>query len=70
MLSKTEVLAVEPQGTTAAEARALLARVARAFAAKQFKPHRLFSGGHAQTIAAYAWPRRFRFASESDEERL
>ena len=72
MLTTTESLEVEPQGpaTNAPAARALLARVAGAFAEKQFKPHRLFQGGHAQTIAAYAWPRRFRFASESDEARL
>ncbi|MGH9962123.1 MAG: YheT family hydrolase, partial [Pyrinomonadaceae bacterium] len=30
----------------------------------------LFSGGHAQTLAAYAWPRRFRYQPVSDEERL
>ncbi len=53
-----------------AKARVLLARAAQIFAGKTFKPHSLFTGGHAQTIAAYAWPRRFRFASERDEERL
>ncbi|MEP6568313.1 MAG: alpha/beta fold hydrolase [Acidobacteriota bacterium] len=65
-------LPVEPQGptATAAEARALLARVTKVFATKPFRPHRLFRHGHAQTMAAYAWPRRFRFASERDEERL
>lgn len=52
------------------KARALLARARQLFASKTFKPHPLFTGGHAQTIAAYAWPRRFRFASERDEERL
>jgi predicted alpha/beta-fold hydrolase len=52
------------------KARAFLSRVREIFAGKAFKVHSLFSGGHAQTIAAYAWPRRFRFASESDEERL
>lgn len=51
-------------------ARALLARARQIFAGNEFKPHSLFQGGHAQTIAAYAWPRRFRFASERDEERL
>lgn len=50
--------------------RAFLSRVREIFAGKTFKAHSLFFGGHAQTIAAYAWPRRFRFASESDEERL
>jgi predicted alpha/beta-fold hydrolase len=52
------------------KAGAFLSRVREIFAGKVFKAHSLFSGGHAQTIAAYAWPRRFRFASESDEERL
>jgi len=63
---------VEPDhGTHKLEkARAFLSRVRQIFAGKAFKPHSLFHGGHAQTIAAYAWPRRFRFASERDEERL
>ena len=52
------------------KARALLSRAHEVFAAKTFRPHSLFRHGHAQTIGAYAWPRRFRFASESDEERL
>lgn len=52
------------------KARVLISRVQQVFASKPFRPHRLFHGGHAQTIAAYAWPRRFRFASEQDEERL
>src|SRR5258706_9429613 len=63
---------VEPDhGTHKLEkARAFLSRVRQIFAGKAFKPHSLFHGGHPQTIAAYAWPRRFRFASERDEERL
>lgn len=52
------------------KARVLLARAKQIFAIKPFRSHRLFQRGHAQTIAAYAWPRRFRFASEKDEERL
>lgn len=71
MLPETEIVVNrEKSGLAADKARALLARAARAFAANPFKPHRLFRNGHAQTIAAYAWPRRFRFASESDQERL
>lgn len=67
-----EVLAIEREkpGLTADDAHAFLTRVARVFAANSFQPHRLFKNGHAQTIAAYAWPRRFRFASERDQERL
>lgn len=52
------------------QARALLAHVAYTFAAKRFIPHPFFRNGHAQTLAAYAWPRRFRFAPAKDEERL
>jgi predicted alpha/beta-fold hydrolase len=44
--------------------------VARVFEAKPFKPHRLFRNGDAQTLAAYAWPRSFRFYQERDQERL
>jgi len=32
-----------------------------ALGAKPFAPHPLFKSGHAQTIAAFFWPRRFRF---------
>ena len=53
-----------------AEARSFLTRVANIFGEKSFKPHPLFTGGHAQTLAAYAWPRRYRFESLRDEERL
>ncbi len=35
----------------------------------QFQPHPLFRGGHAQTVAGWAWPRRFR-AHPADETRL
>ena len=37
--------------------RASLAHVARALEEKPFRPHPLFSNGHAQTIAGYMWPR-------------
>lgn len=53
-----------------ATAKAFLADVAKAFERSPFKPHRLFQNGHAQTIAAYFWPRRFRFSLQKDEERL
>ena len=71
MLPDTE--AVDERKTAAfvsPEARALLDRVAAALRAKPFKPHRLFQNGHAQTLAAYAWPREFRFHPEADQERL
>ncbi|HJR07032.1 MAG TPA: alpha/beta fold hydrolase [Pyrinomonadaceae bacterium] len=39
--------------------------------AKPFKPHPLFKSGHAQTLVAYAWPRRrTSHALRSDEARL
>jgi len=38
---------------------------------KPFKPHPLFRNGHAQTIAAYAWPRYLTMpAGDPNEERL
>jgi predicted alpha/beta-fold hydrolase len=49
---------------------AFLNRVARLFAAKPFRPHGMFRGGHAQTLAAFAWPRRRKFKSVRDQERL
>jgi uncharacterized protein len=48
----------------------LLSRAASEFAARPFVPHPLFKGGHAQTLAAYAWPRRHQLRNESYEERL
>jgi hypothetical protein len=68
----SEVVEVEREKPRfkAVQALALLARVARAFEAKPFTPHRIFRNGHAQTLAAYAWPRGFRFYSERDQERL
>ncbi len=40
------------------EARARLTEIARLLSTKPFRPHPLFKGGHAQTLAAYAWPLR------------
>lgn len=39
-------------------AQAALDRVASALRAKPFTPHPLFRSGHAQTLVAFAWPRR------------
>src|ERR1700730_13086547 len=55
---------------TESGAREFLSRVGHVFQTKPFQPHRLFAGGHAQTLAAYAWPHRYRFEPASDEERL
>lgn len=63
---------VEPDNArlTSDKVRVFLGTVARKFAANPFKPHRLFRNGHAQTLAAYCWPRSFRFQPERDEERF
>jgi predicted alpha/beta-fold hydrolase len=55
-----------------AEVREFLSNVSRTFEEKPFKVHSLFTGGHAQTLGAYAWPRRYRFQrfSNLDEGRL
>jgi predicted alpha/beta-fold hydrolase len=52
--------------------RAQLAKIKRAFASKPFTPHSLFRNGHAQTLAAYAWPRRKRLlrAHHADQARM
>ncbi|HKO63144.1 MAG TPA: alpha/beta fold hydrolase [Pyrinomonadaceae bacterium] len=50
--------------------RAFLSRVKTVFLNHSFRPHGWFNGGHAQTLAAYAWPRAYRFRSVRDEERL
>ena len=54
------------------DARAGMAEIARAFSAKPFRPHPLFRSGHAQTLAAYLWPRRRALlaGAAADEERL
>ena len=41
------------------------------FAAKPFEPHAAFKSGNAQTLAAWAWPRPYRFRQRpQDEDRL
>jgi predicted alpha/beta-fold hydrolase len=54
---------------TEQSAKQFLANVAAAFARKPFRPHRLFTSGHAQTIVSYLWPRR-RSLKVEDEQRL
>ncbi|HEX3282268.1 MAG TPA: alpha/beta fold hydrolase [Pyrinomonadaceae bacterium] len=49
---------------------AFLSNVAQQFETKPFQPHRVFRGGHTQTLAAYAWPRRHKFKAVSDQERI
>jgi predicted alpha/beta-fold hydrolase len=51
--------------------RTLISNVAEKFRQSPFKPHAIFSGGHAQTLAAYAWPRRYRLQrAPVDEQRM
>lgn len=54
---------------SAATAKAFLSTAARYFARNPFTPHSLFRNGHAQTLAAFAWPRPYRFGAPKDEER-
>ncbi|HEY0546128.1 MAG TPA: alpha/beta fold hydrolase [Pyrinomonadaceae bacterium] len=54
-----------------AAATFLLREIACTLEAKPFRPHPLFVGGHAQTLASYAWPRHFGMrALRHDEQRL
>src|SRR5918997_772786 len=56
-------------GNTVREADALLLQgVAGMLAARPFRSHPLLRGGHAQTIARWAWPQRYR--AGLDETRL
>ena len=52
--------------------RTFFAAVIATFSRKSFRSHPVVSGAHAQTLAAYAWPRRRRLSSTvvNDEERL
>lgn len=52
-------------------ARVSLESISRALSERPFEPHPLFVNGHAQTLVAYAWPRRFQLrAHRLDEERM
>lgn len=63
----TQAAAHTPAG---ANPRASLDKIARALAERPFVPHPLFVNGHAQTLAAYVWPRRFQLRGHRlDEER-
>lgn len=53
------------------EIQHFLSQVSGIFARRPFRAHRVFSGGHAQTLAAYAWPRPYRLRTgPQDEQRL
>lgn len=53
-----------------ASVQSLVNEARTAFAGKPFKPHPLFTNGHAQTLLGYAWPRRFRLRPKMDQDRL
>lgn len=56
---------------TLARASDPLAPIKRSLAEKPFVPHPLFTNGHAQTLAAYVWPRRSKYREQRrDEARL
>jgi predicted alpha/beta-fold hydrolase len=63
-------VALEDSTTKLEKTRAFLSRVKTVFLDHPFRPHPWFIGGHAQTLAAYAWPRAHRFRAVKDEERL
>jgi len=54
------------------EVRDFLRGVQRQFEQNPFTVHPVFNGGHTQTLAAYAWPRRshLRHSTVNDEARL
>ena len=60
---------IDDQST--AFARSIFARLQSIVAEYPFRPHQFFSKGHAQTLAAYAWPRRYRLRKAPlDNERI
>jgi len=73
MTSDPQVLStVESEPQNLERVRAFFKRVSSAFESKPFRVHRVFRSGHAQTLGAYAWPRRGRLKPTvaNDEERL
>lgn len=68
--SSTEDVSLPDSRLSTAAVRVFLTEVAQVFAGKPFQPHAFFRGGHAQTLASFAWPRRFRLRPPGDEKRL
>ncbi len=68
--SSTQHVSVSDPRFSAAGVRIFLSEVAQVFTRKPFEPHPVFRGGHAQTLASFAWPRRFRLWQARDEKRL
>jgi predicted alpha/beta-fold hydrolase len=61
---------LDEMNVSVTKVRGFLARVAEVFAARPFEPHPVFTGGHAQTLAAFAWPRRRKLKAVRDQERI
>src|SRR6267142_4609724 len=60
-----------PQRVCHGESRVIPEWIVRSLEEKSFKPHVLFSNGHAQTILAYAWPRYLTLSiSDHQQQRL
>jgi predicted alpha/beta-fold hydrolase len=68
--SSTQEVSVPVSRFRGAGVRVFLSEVAQVFAGRPFEPHSVFRGGHAQTLASFAWPRRFRLRTPGDEKRL
>lgn len=58
------------EGIAQAGSPAYLSEIARVLERKPFRPHPLFTNGHAQTLAGYAWPRRLLLLRRRDQERV
>lgn len=63
---------LEGPSVSDAQVSEFLSKVSTTFTQKPFRAHPVFNGGHAQTLGAYAWPRRYRFQrfSKLDDSRL
>jgi predicted alpha/beta-fold hydrolase len=67
----SEPMATFPHGVCHDKNRIIPEWIVRSLEEKSFKPHVLFSNGHAQTILAYAWPRYPTLSiSDPHQERL
>jgi predicted alpha/beta-fold hydrolase len=71
-INVTEKIILQHQATIAAYQPAFLESITKELQSKPFKPHPRFKSGHAQTFAAYYWPRRRRLKSMhgQDEPRI
>jgi predicted alpha/beta-fold hydrolase len=69
--TETLIPSVSTKGGVPDSVRETLQPIRRALSSRPFVPHPLFTSGHGQTLAAYAWPRRRRLREQSrDNARL